>query len=152
MESKNSSSRSTCASSEKNQAIDLVGHAIDDVTQSYTKGHRGEGFRIVRIVRPFPRVTEMHVVADSDHDASLVVTDGTPFRNVPVLLICAAGADVLFARNLHAFVDVIENVEDLVLAVEVFDGPVRQYLTHTAHKVLPVCGSMKVVHHEKSAL
>src|ERR1700752_4348237 len=76
-------------------------HSIDDVIHPHAEGHRSEGLRIVWVVGPLPRVTEVHVVTDGDDDATLVVANGSPLRLITVLLIGPASPHVLFARYLH---------------------------------------------------
>src|SRR5439155_22406540 len=49
-------------------SVRLVGHAVHDVIDADAKRHRGKRLRIVGAVGPFPRVAQMHVVADRDDD------------------------------------------------------------------------------------
>src|SRR3954464_3475005 len=76
-------------------AILSVRHAVQDVIEADAKGHGREGLGIIRIVRPFPCVAQVHVVADRDHDAPLLVPDSAPFRLIAVFLIGAAAPNVL---------------------------------------------------------
>ncbi len=91
-------------------------------------------------------------MADGDHDAALVVADGAPLGLIAVLLVGAAGPNLLLAGNLHLVVDVVESMKDLVAALQVFDGAIGQHLAHAVHKVLPVLSAVKVVHHQEAAL
>src|SRR5271170_5596288 len=96
-------------------------HAVEDVIESHAEGHRGKRLRIVRIVRPLPRIAQVHIVADSHHDSPFVIADGAPLRLIAILLIGVSGANPLLAWNLHLVVDVIERVKYLVAALKVFD-------------------------------
>ena len=95
-------------------------HAIDDVIESDAKGHRGKSLRVIRVVGPLPCVAQVHVVANGDDDAALVVADGAPFRLIAVLLIGAAAPHILLAGYLHLVVDVVERVKYLVAALQVY--------------------------------
>src|SRR6185312_15907057 len=102
-------------------ATSLMGHPVDDVIKSHSEGHGCERFRVVWIICPFPRVSQVHVVADGDDNASLIVANSAPLRLVPVFLVGASGPDVLLPRNLHFIVYVIQRMKYLVSALEVLD-------------------------------
>src|SRR5208283_3809521 len=95
---------------------------------------------------------QMHVVANGDDDATLVVADGAPFGLIAVLFVGAPGPNVLLTGDLHLVVNVVEGMEDLVAALQVLDGTIREDLAHAVHEVLPILGAMEIVHHEKTAL
>src|SRR4051794_22059019 len=121
-----------------------MGHAIEDVVEADPEGHGREGLRVVRIVCPLPCITEMHVVTDCDHNASLVISNGAPLGLIAIFLVCSASPYILFARDLHFVVDVVEGVKDLIAALKIFNGPIGQNLSHSIEKVLPIFGSMKI--------
>src|ERR1700722_15545404 len=133
-------------------AESLMRHAVKDVIEPYTEGHRCEGLGIIRIVRPLPCVAQMHVMADGDDDAALIIADSSPLWLIAVLLVSASGANPLFAGNLHLVIDIVECMEDLVATPKVFDRTVRQHLPHAVHEVFPILGAVKVIHHQKASL
>src|SRR5579862_3628288 len=97
----------------------LVRHAIHDVIEPHAKSHGSEIFRISRIVRPFPGVAQVHVVADGDHHAAFVVANGPPLWHIAVLFVGPSGIHILFARDLEARADVVEPVENFIVVAEV---------------------------------
>src|SRR5579863_9509455 len=125
----------------------LMGHSVDDVVQPHAKSHRREGFRVVRIVGPFPRVAEMHVVADGHDDSAFVISYGAPLGLITILFIRAPRPYVLLSRYLHFVIDIVEGVEDFIAALKVLDRPVGKDLTHAVHKAFPVFGAVEVVDH-----
>jgi hypothetical protein len=103
-----------------------MGHGVRNVIEHDAKRESGKLLGILRAVRPFPGVAQMHVVADRHHHAAAIVANGAPLRHVAVLFVGSAGVDILLAGNLEAVVDVVERVEELVLILEVFDGAIRK--------------------------
>src|SRR5580704_12764783 len=130
----------------------LMRHGVGDVVEDDAKSKSGKLLRVLRAVRPLPGVTEMHVGADRHHDAPVVVADGAPLGHVAVLLISSAGVDVDLAGDLKLFVDVVQDVVDLVAILEILDGPIRQHHAHAGHEMPPVVGAVEVVHHQETAL
>jgi len=74
-----------------------MAHCVGDVIDDDPKRKSGEFLRVVPGIRPFPCVTQMHVVADRYQDSPAAVANGPPPGYVAVLLIGAAGRDVLLA-------------------------------------------------------
>src|SRR5580704_1088629 len=101
----------------------LMGHGVGDVVEDDAKSKSGKLLRILRAVRPLPGVTEVHVGADRHHDAPVVVADSPPLRHIAVLLIGSPGVDIDLAGDLKLFVDIVQDVVDLVLILEILDGP-----------------------------
>jgi len=128
-------------------------HAVHDVIDAHAEGQRCERFRILRVICPFPRIAQVHVVADRDDDAPFGVADGAPFRHVAILLIGAARRDVLLAWYLKTLADVVQDVEDLVVVAEIGDRilRLRQHSPHASEEALPIGGAVKVVHHQETA-
>src|ERR1035437_9258442 len=130
-------------------------HAVHHIIQSHPKSHRRKLFRILRVIRPLPRIPQVHVVADRYHQPPMLVPNPAPLRHVPILLVRPARQDVLRPRHLEPVVHVVQHVEDLVLVVQVLHRilvRVREDLPHPAHEVLPVLSPVEVVHHQESAL
>src|ERR1700680_4198226 len=113
--------RTTCETGVRPRALPSVRHSIHDVVEPHTKGHRGKFLRIRRTVCPFPGVTEMHVVANGDDDATFVVADGWPFREVAVLFIGPACSYRLFTGHLEAVVEVVAHLRDFIPVLQVLD-------------------------------
>src|SRR5215470_15275872 len=134
----------------RNYGANLMRHAIEDVIEPHPKRHRCKLLWIIRVVGPLPCVAQMHVMTDGDHDMSFVVADSTPFWLITILFVSASGANPLLASNLHFVIDVIERMEDFVTALEVLYRTIRQDLSHAIHKVFPILGSVKIIHHQKS--
>src|ERR1035438_5945867 len=78
----------------------LMGHGVHDVVEDDAESKSGKLLGVLRAVRPFPGVAEMHVGADGHHDAPVIVADGAPLGHVAVLFISAAGVDVDLAGDL----------------------------------------------------
>src|ERR1700677_1736548 len=124
-------------------------HAVNDVIQRHPKSHGSEGLRVIRIVRPFPGIAQVHVVTDGDHDAALVVANCTPLGHVSVFFVRPPGLYVLFPGNLHALIRIVKYVEDFVLAAQGFRRPVGKNLTHAIHKIFPISSTMEIIHHQE---
>ncbi len=84
--------------------------------------------RITPVVRPFPRIAQIHVVADRDHHAPLVVVNRAPVRSLSCLpcFPCPAAARPLPAGDLEAIVQIVNRMEDLVRVRDVLDRAVRK--------------------------
>src|ERR1700704_4498057 len=134
------------------RSLPSVRHSVHDVIDPHPKSQRGKFLRITGIVGPFPGVAEVHVVADSYHDAAPVVADCAPSRDVAILFVGSARAYVLFAGHLETLAQVIEHVENFILVGQVFDGAVREHHQHAAHEALPIGGAMEIVDHDEAAL
>src|SRR5689334_14177903 len=91
-----------------------VREGVDDVVDVRPHALRGVLLGIARRVGMLHRVAEVHVVADRDHDAALIVVDAAPARRVAVLLVGPAAVHELRARDLLAVVEIPERVEDLI--------------------------------------
>src|SRR6202034_3167274 len=100
----------------------LVRHAIHDVIEPHAKSHRCESLWISWIVGPLPGVAQVHVVADRDHDAPLVVADRPPLRDVSVFFIRPPRPHILFPRDWKTSADVVQPVENFVLIGQFLDG------------------------------
>src|ERR1035438_7545955 len=85
----------------------LMGHGVHDVVEDDAESKSGKLLGVLRAVRPFPGVAEMHVGADGHHDAPVIVADGAPLGHVAILLISAARVDVDLAGDLELFIDVV---------------------------------------------
>ena len=96
-------------------------HRVSNVIEDDSKRKAGKLLGIFGTIGPLPGVAEMHVGADGDHDAPMIVADGAPFGHIAVLFISAAGVDVELARDLKLFVDVVQDVVDLVVILEILD-------------------------------
>src|SRR5216683_8291906 len=92
----------------------LVRHSVHHVIDPQTKRQRCELLRIARIIGPFPGVPQVHVVADRDHHAAPVIPDRAPFRDVAVLLVRSAGADVLLPRHLETLGQIVQDMKNFV--------------------------------------
>src|SRR5207245_5739027 len=86
--------------------------------------------------------------------ATLVVPDGAALGDVAVLLIRPPRLDELFAWDLEALADVVQDVKNLIAVRQVRDGIVirRQYHPHASEEAFPIGGAMEIVHHEEAAL
>jgi hypothetical protein len=93
----------------------------------------------------------VHVVTDGDHDTALVIANGAPLGHVAILFVRPSGLYILLPGDLHALIQIVKHVEDLVLAFQVFDRPIGKDLTHAIHKIFPIGSTVKVVHHQEAA-
>ena len=125
---------------------------VHDVINPHPESQRGKLLRIAGIVRPFPGVAEVHIVADGHHDASSVVAYRAPFRDVAIFFVSSARAYILLARYLEALAQVIKNVENFIFIGQIFDGAVREHHQHAAHEVFPIGCAVEIVNHNKTAL
>jgi hypothetical protein len=62
-------------------------HAVENVVKPHAECHGCEGFRVIWVVGPLPCITQVHVVADGDNYAPLIIADGTPFGLISVFLV-----------------------------------------------------------------
>src|ERR1017187_671682 len=99
-----------------------------------------------------PGITQIHVVADGYHQASLVVIDATPAGFVTVVLPNMVGrVQHLLAGYLVAIVQIEDSVEDGVFVVNTHNRPVRKNAAHAGDENLPLVRPVEVVAHEKTA-
>ena len=126
-------------------------HRIGDVVHGYADAQGGELLGIVGIVGVLPGVAQIHVVADGDHQAALVVVDAAPGARVAVLLVCHAAVQATLAGDLVAVIEIVEDVEDLVAVVDIDDLAVGKDALHAGHEDLPLEGAVEVVAHEEAA-
>src|SRR5205807_3212772 len=85
---------------------------------------RGERLRITGVVGVFYGIAHIHVVADACENASFFVVDGPPFGFEAVVLVLAAGIQILHPRNLVAVVQIIYDVKNGILVIYIHDGTV----------------------------
>ena len=104
---------------------------VDEVIHRDAVGHVGPFCRIGRVVGPFPRVAQIHVVADGYFNAAFVVIDALPVRFVAVLFIGAAGAEILRSRNLILVIQIVESMKDPIRFRQIDDLAIRKYLLNT---------------------
>ena len=98
-----------------------------------------------------PGIAQVHVEADGHHQASFVVIDSAPVRQVAVVLIRPARANILRAGHLEPVVQIVDGVKDGVLVIDLDDGPVGKHPLHAGGEDLPLFGSVEIVAHEEAA-
>src|ERR1019366_6182815 len=120
-------------------AVASVRQIVNEIIHRDPICQRRPLLRIPWIVRPFPRIAQIHVVADRDHYAPLIVVDRAPVRSFSRLprLIRPAAANPLPARHLEAIVQIENRVKDGVGVFQVHDGTVWKNFSHTGEKHSP---------------
>src|SRR6185503_18796715 len=98
-----------------------------------------------------PGIAQVHVVADGDHEPALIVVDPAPPGDDTVVLVDLPTLQELCARYLIPLVQIVNRVEDRIVALDVHDRPVGKYAAHTVDEYLPFMGAMKIVAHEETA-
>ena len=63
---------------EEGRRVASMRHRIVDVVHGYADAQGGELFGVLGIVGVLPGIAQIHVVADGDHEAALVVVDAAP--------------------------------------------------------------------------
>src|ERR1035441_3215214 len=102
-----------------NLVPDSMRHAVHHIVQPHPKRHRRNLLSVRRIVRPHPRIAQVHVGANRHHDPPMIVPDPAPLRHIAVLLIGPPVVNIVLTRHLEAVVQVIQHVEYLVLVGQV---------------------------------
>src|ERR1035438_1937040 len=97
----------------------------------------------------FPSVPQVHIEADSYHDAALVVVDTSPMRYLAIVLVSTSGLEDLGARYLKTFIQIVDRVKYWIGIRNLDDGAIREYPAHTGDKCLPLLFSVKVITHEE---
>src|SRR5262245_5918080 len=105
-------------------------HRIDHVVNADADAESGEFFRILWVVGVLPRIAQVHVVADRDHQTAVIVVDTAPVWGLAAftLLVHQAAEEELLAGNLIALVEVEYSVKDAVRVGYVDDLPIREDL------------------------
>src|SRR5579884_1000759 len=131
----------------------LVRHRVDQIVEPDADAERGEALGILRVIGMLPGIAKVHVVADRDHQAAVVVVDAAPVRRLAglALFVGEAGFEVERAGHLVTLVEVVNGVEDGVFGFDLDDGAVRENFAHAGGEDLPLVGAVKVVAHEEAA-
>src|ERR1017187_10209968 len=146
------------ASAKANDNIGLrrrsVSHGVDNIVDADADAEGGEPFGVLRVVGVFPGIAEVHVVADGDHEAAVVVVDAAPVCGAAIALVLfvnSAALQVLRAGDLIAVVEIEDGGEDGVLIGDVHNGAIGEHLLHAVDENFPLVGGVEIVAHEESA-
>src|SRR5687768_14827656 len=115
----------------------LVAHAVDDEVHAELVGERRVLERVLRPLRPFPRVPEVGVRVDHDHQPAVVVEDAAQVGCVPVPLRGLAAHGVPDVRDLEQFLDVVERVPEGMVARKVDDPAAGEHAADLALEMIP---------------
>src|SRR6266700_2916687 len=112
-----------------------VGHGVDNVVDADADGTGCRVLRIAGVVGEFPRVANIGVISDGNHDAPFVVVNALPVGAASAVgAILAAGPNVRLARNLNALGEVVNVVQNRVVVGNLHHGPVGEDHFHRIEK------------------
>src|SRR5258706_6868887 len=88
-----------------------MSQGVDHIVDSQPDRESRHALRIVGIVGKFPRVAEIRVVRNGDHNPPAVVIDTAPVRaDTAAVAILRALREMLAAHDLGAIVDIVHRV------------------------------------------
>src|ERR1700678_2923267 len=126
-------------------------HGVNDIVDANANPERGVFLWILGIVGMLPGIAQIHVVADSHHQAALVVVNTAPMRLVAVLFRYAVSINHLLAGHLVAIVEVENRMENGAAVLDVHNGPVLKHAGHAGDEDIPFVAAVKIVAHEEAA-
>src|SRR6185437_11808489 len=98
-----------------------------------------------------PGITEIHVMAHGNHDASFIVADRAPAWLITIFFVGSVGSNELRAGNLILVIKIIDGVEDRIVIRNFNNRTIRENPPHTGRESLPFASAVKIVAHEKAA-
>ena len=128
-----------------------VAHRVDDDVDGDLDGVGRVAQRVVRALGPLPRVADVGVPVDDDHQPAVVIEDPLDLRLVAVPLPRRAALRVADRGDLHDLLDVVHRVEDGVIERDVDDRVLRQHAADLGLEVRPFPGPPEIVDHEEPA-
>src|SRR5579871_1776269 len=125
----------------------LMTQVVDEIIHRDPVSERGPLFRIPRLVGNFPRVAEVHVVANGHHDSPFAVANAAPMRYFPglALLVSDPRLEILRARHLKPVVQIVDGVENRIVVGNIFDFAVRKHAVHAVREDLPLVDPLVVL-------
>src|SRR5690349_8754273 len=124
---------------------------IHDVIRGHSVRQGRIIFGITWVVGPFDGIAHIDVMADPGDDPALVVVDGAELGIKTIELPGNAAFKELRPRDARALVNIVDNVEDLVFAVDIYYGPAGEHLPHALHEDVPFLRAVKIIGHEETA-
>ena len=118
-----------------------MGHGVNDVVHANTEAECGVLFGVQRIIGVFPRIAEIHVVANGHHEPAVVVVDSAPAGVKTVKFIRSSRANELSAGHLITIVKIVNRVKDWIVVRNIDHRPIGKDFLHACDETcsIPKC-------------
>ena len=118
-------------------AMGSVSHRVENVVHAQADREIRKSLWVVGVIRPFPGISHVRVVADRYQNAAPVIINGAPMRALPGRAILVAGAQVRLARKLVLLSQIVNIVEDGVVVGDFADWIFRQDFVDPGFELAP---------------